>query len=86
MWPLSPDRIPQILDMVSDLEFNLETTPRISCAAAGNPFPGRGSMQLRKPDGTVLPVSPPPQPTAPAPPGFLQALPTGISTAQLGSG
>ncbi|XP_020952545.1 tyrosine-protein kinase receptor Tie-1 isoform X3 [Sus scrofa] len=49
------DRIPQILDMVSDLEFNLETTPRISCAAAGNPFPGRGSMQLRKPDGTVLP-------------------------------
>ncbi|XP_057563772.1 tyrosine-protein kinase receptor Tie-1 isoform X1 [Hippopotamus amphibius kiboko] len=48
------DRIPQILDMVSELEFNLETTPRINCAAAGNPFPVRGSMQLRKPDGTVL--------------------------------
>uniref|UniRef100_A0A452EH50 receptor protein-tyrosine kinase n=1 Tax=Capra hircus TaxID=9925 RepID=A0A452EH50_CAPHI len=48
------DRIPQILDMVSELEFNLDTTPRINCAAAGNPFPVRGSMELRKPDGTVL--------------------------------
>ncbi|XP_059938929.1 tyrosine-protein kinase receptor Tie-1 isoform X2 [Mesoplodon densirostris] len=48
------DRIPQILDMVSELEFNLETTPRINCAAAGNPFPVRGSVELRKPDGTVL--------------------------------
>uniref|UniRef100_F7E396 receptor protein-tyrosine kinase n=1 Tax=Equus caballus TaxID=9796 RepID=F7E396_HORSE len=28
--------------------------PRINCAAAGNPFPVRGSMELRKPDGTVL--------------------------------
>ncbi|XP_058159749.1 tyrosine-protein kinase receptor Tie-1 isoform X2 [Dasypus novemcinctus] len=48
------DRIPQILDMALELEFNLETTPRINCAAAGNPFPVRGSMELRKPDGTVL--------------------------------
>ncbi|XP_072830722.1 tyrosine-protein kinase receptor Tie-1 isoform X2 [Vicugna pacos] len=48
------DRIPQILDVVSELEFNLETMPRINCAAAGNPFPVRGSMELRKPDGTVL--------------------------------
>ncbi|XP_058535964.1 tyrosine-protein kinase receptor Tie-1 isoform X2 [Ochotona princeps] len=48
------DRIPQILNMASELEFNLETTPRINCAAAGNPFPVRGSMELRKPDGTVL--------------------------------
>uniref|UniRef100_F1MX81 Tyrosine-protein kinase receptor Tie-1 n=1 Tax=Bos taurus TaxID=9913 RepID=F1MX81_BOVIN len=48
------DRIPQILDMVSELEFNLDTMPRINCAAAGNPFPVRGSMELRKPDGTVL--------------------------------
>ncbi|XP_040483357.1 tyrosine-protein kinase receptor Tie-1 isoform X3 [Ursus maritimus] len=48
------DRIPQILDVASELEFNLETTPRINCAAAGNPFPVRGSMELRKPDGTVL--------------------------------
>ncbi|XP_054938517.1 tyrosine-protein kinase receptor Tie-1 isoform X3 [Physeter macrocephalus] len=48
------DRIPQILDMVSELEFNLETTPRINCAAVGNPFPVRGSVELRKPDGTVL--------------------------------
>lgn len=55
--PLSPDRIPQILDVASELEFNLETMPRINCAAAGNPFPVRGSMELRKPDGTVLLVS-----------------------------
>lgn len=48
------DRIPQILDVASELDFNLETTPRINCAAAGNPFPVRGSMELRKPDGTVL--------------------------------
>ncbi|XP_046518534.1 tyrosine-protein kinase receptor Tie-1 isoform X2 [Equus quagga] len=48
------DRIPQILDVASELEFNLETMPRINCAAAGNPFPVRGSMELRKPDGTVL--------------------------------
>ncbi|XP_004647653.1 tyrosine-protein kinase receptor Tie-1 [Octodon degus] len=48
------DRIPQILNVASELEFNLETMPRINCAAAGNPFPVRGSMELRKPDGTVL--------------------------------
>ncbi|ELW62132.1 Tyrosine-protein kinase receptor Tie-1 [Tupaia chinensis] len=49
------DRIPQILSMASELEFNLETTPRINCAATGNPFPPvRGSMELHKPDGTVL--------------------------------
>ncbi|KAM9686748.1 tyrosine-protein kinase receptor Tie-1 isoform 2-T2 [Trichechus inunguis] len=48
------DRIPQILDVASELEFNLEAMPRINCAAAGNPFPVRGSMELRKPDGTVL--------------------------------
>lgn len=48
------DRIPQILDVASELEFNLGTTPRIHCAAAGNPFPVRGSVELRKPDGTVL--------------------------------
>ncbi|KAM6220143.1 tyrosine-protein kinase receptor Tie-1 [Rhynchocyon petersi] len=48
------DRIPQILDVASEMEFNLNTMPRINCAAAGNPFPVRGSMELRKPDGTVL--------------------------------
>ncbi|XP_045147710.1 tyrosine-protein kinase receptor Tie-1 [Echinops telfairi] len=48
------DRIPQILDVAPELEFNLEAMPRINCAAAGNPFPARGSMELRKSDGTVL--------------------------------
>lgn len=52
------DRIPQILNVATELEFNLGTTPRINCAAAGNPFPVRGSMELRKPDGTMLLVSP----------------------------
>lgn len=64
MSSLSLDRIPQILDLASELEFNLETMPRINCAAAGNPFPVRGSMELRKPDGTVLLVSPHPAPPA----------------------
>ncbi|XP_078187568.1 tyrosine-protein kinase receptor Tie-1 isoform X4 [Callithrix jacchus] len=48
------DRIPQILSMASEVEFNLKTMPRINCAAAGNSFPVRGSIELRKPDGTVL--------------------------------
>lgn len=51
---LSLDRIPQILNVATELEFNLGTMPRINCAAAGNPFPVRGSMELRKPDGTML--------------------------------
>lgn len=55
---LSLDRIPQILNVATELEFNLGTMPRINCAAAGNPFPVRGSMELRKPDGTMLLVSP----------------------------
>lgn len=48
------DRILQILSMATELEFNVGTMPRINCAAAGNPFPVRGSMELRKPDGTIL--------------------------------
>lgn len=55
---LSLDRIPQILNVATELEFNLGTMPRINCAAAGDPFPVRGSMKLRKPDGTMLQVSP----------------------------
>lgn len=54
---LSLDRIPQILSMATELEFNVGTMPRINCAAAGNHFPVRGSMKLRKPDGTMLLVS-----------------------------
>lgn len=85
MSSLPLDRIPQILDLASELEFNLETMPRINCAAAGNPFPVRGSMELRKPDGTVLLVSPHPTPPA------LQLLPQtpeprGFPQAQMGSG
>ncbi|KAK2106582.1 Tyrosine-protein kinase receptor Tie-1 [Saguinus oedipus] len=48
-------QIPQILSMASEVEFNLKTMPRINCAASGNSFPVRGSIELRKPDGTVLP-------------------------------
>lgn len=48
------DRIPQIINVASDLEFNLGTTPQLYCTAAGNSFPSRVSMELRKPDGTVL--------------------------------
>uniref|UniRef100_A0A6I8N8C2 Tyrosine-protein kinase receptor Tie-1 n=1 Tax=Ornithorhynchus anatinus TaxID=9258 RepID=A0A6I8N8C2_ORNAN len=43
-----------IIDLAAELEFNLKAEPLVSCAATGNPPPVRGSMELRRPDGTVL--------------------------------
>lgn len=75
MSVLSSDRIPQILDVASELEFNLGTMPRINCAATGNPFPVPGNVELRKPDGTILLVSP----AAPAPgPGSVTPGPSDL--------
>uniref|UniRef100_A0A8C3T9X7 Tyrosine-protein kinase receptor Tie-1 n=1 Tax=Chelydra serpentina TaxID=8475 RepID=A0A8C3T9X7_CHESE len=48
------DRIPQIINMDAELEFNLGSQPVISCVATGNPPPVRDSIELRKADGTVL--------------------------------
>ncbi|NWH94522.1 TIE1 kinase, partial [Aegithalos caudatus] len=50
------DRFPQIIQLASELEFNLGSEPIISCVAIGNPLPTRDSMELRKADGTVLKV------------------------------
>ncbi|KAM4722947.1 tyrosine-protein kinase receptor Tie-1 [Rhinophrynus dorsalis] len=48
------DRIPQITDLPSELEFNLNSTAVLTCAASGNPQPVRESIELRRPDGSVL--------------------------------
>ncbi|KAM9129322.1 tyrosine-protein kinase receptor Tie-1 isoform 2-T2 [Pangshura tecta] len=48
------DRIPQIINLDAELEFNLGSQAVISCMATGNPPPVRDSIELRKADGTVL--------------------------------
>ncbi|XP_028942358.1 tyrosine-protein kinase receptor Tie-1, partial [Antrostomus carolinensis] len=47
-------RFPQIIQLASELEFNLGSEPIISCVATGNPLPASDSVELRKADGTVL--------------------------------
>ena len=54
-----PDRFPQIIQLASELEFNLGSEPVVSCVATGNPLPASDSVELRKADGTVLKVWPP---------------------------
>uniref|UniRef100_UPI0037E80E2B tyrosine-protein kinase receptor Tie-1 isoform X2 n=1 Tax=Semicossyphus pulcher TaxID=241346 RepID=UPI0037E80E2B len=51
------DRAPQILDLDSNLEWNLNSSPKISCSATGNPLPSHTSIELRKLDSTVLTAS-----------------------------
>lgn len=51
-----PDRFPQIIQLASELEFNLGSEPIVSCVATGNPLPASDSVELRKADGTVLKV------------------------------
>ncbi|XP_061488626.1 tyrosine-protein kinase receptor Tie-1 isoform X2 [Rhineura floridana] len=48
------DRIPQIINLDSHLEFNLGSQPVVTCMATGNPPPVRDSIELRKADGTVI--------------------------------
>uniref|UniRef100_A0A8C3K244 Tyrosine-protein kinase receptor Tie-1 n=1 Tax=Calidris pygmaea TaxID=425635 RepID=A0A8C3K244_9CHAR len=48
------DRFPQIIQLASELEFNLGSEPVVSCVATGNPLPTSDSVELRKADGTVL--------------------------------
>ncbi|XP_064415725.1 tyrosine-protein kinase receptor Tie-1 [Latimeria chalumnae] len=48
------DRIPQILSMLEEMEFNLNSSPLVKCAATGNPPPIQGSIELRKPDGSIV--------------------------------
>ncbi|XP_053325866.1 tyrosine-protein kinase receptor Tie-1 [Spea bombifrons] len=51
------DRIPQIIDLPSEIEFNVNSTALLTCAASGNPQPVRESIVLRRPDGAVLAAS-----------------------------
>ncbi|XP_039179262.1 tyrosine-protein kinase receptor Tie-1 isoform X2 [Crotalus tigris] len=48
------DRIPQIINLASHLEFNLGSQTTVTCIATGNPPPVRDNIELRKPDGTVI--------------------------------
>nr|XP_057929973.1 tyrosine-protein kinase receptor Tie-1 isoform X2 [Doryrhamphus excisus] len=52
-----PDRAPEILDLDSNLEWNLNSSPKIFCSATGNPLPSHDSIELRKLDSTVLRAS-----------------------------
>uniref|UniRef100_A0A673CAB9 Tyrosine-protein kinase receptor Tie-1 n=1 Tax=Sphaeramia orbicularis TaxID=375764 RepID=A0A673CAB9_9TELE len=47
------DRAPQILDLEFNLEWNLNSSPKILCSATGNPLPSHNSIELRKLDSTV---------------------------------
>ncbi|XP_069009214.1 tyrosine-protein kinase receptor Tie-1 isoform X2 [Embiotoca jacksoni] len=51
------DQAPQILDLESNLEWNLNSSPKIYCSATGNPLPSHNSIELRKLDSTVLKAS-----------------------------
>ncbi|XP_057697940.1 tyrosine-protein kinase receptor Tie-1 isoform X2 [Corythoichthys intestinalis] len=51
------DRAPEILDLDSNLEWNLNSSPKIYCSATGNPLPSHNSIELRKMDSTVLKAS-----------------------------
>lgn len=53
------DWVPQILDLESHLEWNLNSSPKIFCSATGNPLPSHDSIELRKLDSTVLKVERP---------------------------
>ncbi|KAM9762108.1 tyrosine-protein kinase receptor Tie-1 isoform 3-T3 [Menidia menidia] len=48
------DRAPQILELDGNIEWNLNSSPQISCSATGNPLPDHKSIDLRKLDGSVL--------------------------------
>ncbi|XP_077391315.1 tyrosine-protein kinase receptor Tie-1 isoform X2 [Festucalex cinctus] len=51
------DQAPEILDLDSNLEWNLNSSPKIYCSATGNPLPSHNSIELRKLDSTVLKAS-----------------------------
>ncbi|KAM8930116.1 tyrosine-protein kinase receptor Tie-1 [Pelodytes ibericus] len=51
------DRLPQITDLPSEIEFNVNSTATLTCGASGNPQPVRESIVLRRPDGSVLVAS-----------------------------
>ncbi|NP_001333079.1 tyrosine-protein kinase receptor Tie-1 precursor [Danio rerio] len=48
------DRAPEILDIASNLEGNLNSSHKITCSATGHPLPSHLSIELRKLESTVL--------------------------------
>lgn len=48
------DRVPQIVDLSTNLEWNLNSSPKILCSATGNPLPILDSFELQKLDSTVI--------------------------------
>ncbi|XP_063057308.1 tyrosine-protein kinase receptor Tie-1 isoform X2 [Engraulis encrasicolus] len=48
------EHAPQIIEMASNLEWNLLSSPKITCSATGNPPPRHLSIVLRKLDSTEL--------------------------------
>uniref|UniRef100_A0A8D3CD04 Tyrosine-protein kinase receptor Tie-1 n=1 Tax=Scophthalmus maximus TaxID=52904 RepID=A0A8D3CD04_SCOMX len=53
------DRAPQILALDANLEWNLNSSPKILCSATGNPLPSHNGIELRKLDSSVLQVGGP---------------------------
>ncbi|XP_073726370.1 tyrosine-protein kinase receptor Tie-1 [Misgurnus anguillicaudatus] len=51
------DLAPEILDMASNLEGNLNSSHKITCSATGHPLPSHMSIELRKLESTVLKAS-----------------------------
>ncbi|XP_039667248.1 tyrosine-protein kinase receptor Tie-1 isoform X4 [Perca fluviatilis] len=51
------DKAPQILNLDGNLEWNLNSSPKIYCSATGNPLPSHNSIELRKLDSTVIKAS-----------------------------
>uniref|UniRef100_A0A8D3D7K5 Tyrosine-protein kinase receptor Tie-1 n=1 Tax=Scophthalmus maximus TaxID=52904 RepID=A0A8D3D7K5_SCOMX len=51
------DRAPQILALDANLEWNLNSSPKILCSATGNPLPSHNGIELRKLDSSVLQAS-----------------------------
>ncbi|KAE8609826.1 hypothetical protein XENTR_v10011920 [Xenopus tropicalis] len=51
------DWIPQIIELPNAVEVNLNSSAVLTCAASGNPQPIRESIELRRPDGSVLAAS-----------------------------
>ncbi|XP_041862493.1 tyrosine-protein kinase receptor Tie-1 isoform X2 [Melanotaenia boesemani] len=48
------DQAPEILDLDGSMEWNLNSSPEISCSATGNPPPSHDSIELRRFDSTVF--------------------------------
>ncbi|KAM9324639.1 tyrosine-protein kinase receptor Tie-1 [Gastrophryne carolinensis] len=51
------DHRPQIINLKPLLEFNLNSTAKLTCSASGNPQPVTESIVLRRPDGSVITAS-----------------------------